>query len=403
MDAITGDMNVETRERIPSSDLDIVAIEALVKPYAGYRMLQATGPAVWLERANAWAVTRYDDVRHVLKSADLFLSSFGTGLNDLSNSVLRGTTASSDGDLHRRFRRTIQTPLMPTPLKALQSTFEDLAREVIAKLPDGEPFEGVHTIAQALPLSIVSNLIGLPEEARRKMLTWGTAAFEAQGPPGDRQLAAFETLKDLVAYANSVDDPEKLKPGSWGQSLYTWAEKTGIPRDKIVSMILDYTVPSLDTTISATGSLLYYLGTNPNQWELLCSDPALIPRAIDEAIRLESPIRWLSRVAGKDTVIGGVGIRAGERVLVFYGAANRDERHWPEPDRFDITRQNHGQLGFGHGEHQCVGMPLARMEIAAILEALIDQIAEMRVLNHTYGDNQSMRALTSLEMSVTRK
>jgi cytochrome P450 len=403
MNVITGDMQVPARERVPSSGLDIAAIEHLKSPYEDYRVLRDTGPAVWLEKANVWAITRYDDVRHVLKSANVFLNGYGSGLNDQSNSVLRGTTQSSDGDLHRRFRRTVQTPLMPTPLKALQGQFEETARNMVAGLPDGERFEGVTSIAHVLPLSIVSNLVGLPEEGRGKMMEWGAAAFEVLGPPSDRQRQAFETLKELVAYANSVDDPDRLKPGSWGQSLYTWVEKTGIPREKVVNMILDYTVPSLDTTISATASLMYYLGTNPDQYQLLRSDPKLITRAIEEAIRLESPARWFSRVAAEDTEIGGTGIRAGERVLIFYGSANRDERRWTDPERFDVTRQNQGQLGFGHGEHQCVGMPLARMEIAAIIEAMIYEIDEIHIHDHAFGDNQAIRALTSLTMSVKRR
>jgi cytochrome P450 len=403
MNAISGLMAIEPRERAPATDYDPFALDALLEPYAGYTMLQDTGPAVWLNKANAWAVSRYKDARYVLKSADLFLSGFGTGLNDQSNAILIGTTQSSDGDLHRRFRRTVQTPLMPSPLKELRPSFEEAAREVVSQLPDGVPFEAVHGLAQALPLSIVSNLVGLPEEGREKMLPWGAAAFEVMGPPGERQQAALGPLQELVAYAMSVDDPEKLKPGSWGQSLYTWAQKTGIPRDKILSMILDYSVPSLDTTISATATLLYYLGNNPDQWQLLRSNPSLIPRAIDEAIRLESPIRCFSRVAAEDTVIEDVEVKAGERVLVLYGAANRDPRQWANADRFDVTRANQGQLGFGHGEHQCVGMPLARMEITAILEAMIDQIETIEVVGHRFAQNQLLRGLDLLNLVVTRR
>jgi cytochrome P450 len=402
MTATFGLIEVESRPRAPESDYDLFSIEALLEPYAGYAMLQDTGAAVWLTKANAWAVSRYKDVRQVLKSANLFVSGYGTGLNDASNAVLRGTTQSSDGDLHRRFRRTVQTPLMPTPLRELKPAIDQAARNVVSQLPDGARFDAMAGLAHILPLSIVSNLVGLPEEGREKMLPWGAAAFEVMGPPSDRQEEALGPLQELVAYAMSVDDPALLKEGSWGQSLYTWAQKTGIPRDKILSMILDYTVPSLDTTISATGTLLYLLGNHPDQWELLRADPSLIPRAIDEAIRLESPIRCFSRVAAEDTQIDDVEIKAGERVLVLYGAANRDPRQWPDPHRFDIQRENQGQLAFGHGEHQCVGMPLARMEITAIMESMVEQIETIKVVKHSFAHNQLLRGLETLELEVTR-
>lgn len=402
MNSTFGQMAVEPRERAPVSDYDLFAPDALLKPYPGYEMLQDLGAAVWLTKANTWAISRYDDVRHVLKSPNLFLSGYGTGLNDASNSVLRGTTQSSDGDLHRRFRRTVQTPLMPAPLRELKPSFEQAAQELVSHLPDGVPFDAMNGLAHILPLSIVSNLVGLPDEGRDKLLPWGAAAFEVMGPPGRRQAAALGPLQELVAYAMSVDDPTLLRPGSWGQSLYTWAEKTGIPRDKILSMILDYSVPSLDTTISATATLLYLLGKYPEQWELLRSNPSLIARAIDEAIRLESPIRCFSRVAAEDTQIDSVEIRAGERVLVLYGAANRDPRRWPDPHWFDIQRNNQAQMGFGHGEHQCVGMPLARMEITAIMESMIQQIRTIKVVNHSFAQNQLLRGLETLELEVTR-
>lgn len=113
MNVITGEMAVPSRHRTPASDYDLIALDALYEPYEGYRRLQGQGAAVWLNMANAWATTRYKDVRYVVKSANLFLSGFGTSLIDQSNSVLRGTTQSSDDDLHWRFRRTVQTPLMP--------------------------------------------------------------------------------------------------------------------------------------------------------------------------------------------------------------------------------------------------------------------------------------------------
>lgn len=393
-----GQMDTPARERTPSSDIDLFAVPSLLDPYADYAALRALGPAVWLTHARAWGVARYDEARAVLRAADVFLSGYGTGLNDQFNSVLRATTQSSDGELHRKLRRTIQTPLMPTPLGALKEMFEAVARDVVAKIPDGATFEAVTGLSQQLPLAIVSNLVGLPEKGREKMLEWAGACFESMGPQGERTRTAFDGLGELVAYAQSVDDPGLLKPGSWGASLYEWAKQNDVPREKCLSMLLDYVVPSLDTTINATSAALYYLSRDPGQWAMLRADRGLIQRAIDEAVRLESPIRCFSRTAGQDAAIGETPIRAGERVLVLYGAANRDERQWQDPGRFDLNRRNQAQVGFGHGEHVCVGMPLAKMEMTALIGAFADRFARIEYEGHRFGTNQYLRGLSELSL-----
>jgi len=393
-----GQMDTAARVRTPSSDIDLFAVSSLLDPYRDYAALRALGPAVWLTGARAWGVTHYDEARTVLRAADVFLSGYGTGLNDQFNGVLRATTQSSDGELHRQLRRTLQTPLMPTPLSALKEMFEAVARDVVAKIPYNAPFEAVTGLSQQLPLAIVSNLVGLPEKGREKMLHWAGACFESMGPESERTQAAFEGLGELVAYAQSVDDPSLLKPGSWGASLYEWAEQNGVPREKCLSMLLDYVVPSLDTTINATSAALYYLSRDPEQWAMLRADRGLIQRAIDEAVRLESPIRCFSRTAGADAVIGETQIRAGERVLVLYGAANRDERQWENPERFHLDRRNQAQVGFGHGEHVCVGMSLAKMEMTALLGAVADRFARLEYKGHRFGTNQYLRGLSELAL-----
>src|SRR5262249_43167748 len=139
-------------------------------------------------------------------------------------------------------------------------------------------------------------------------------------------------------------------------------------------MMNDYMGPSLDTTIFATSNALWLFANNPDQWDILCQNPSMIPNAVNEVIRIESPIQNFSRVLTRDHEVDGTVMPAGARVIVSYGSANRDPRKWDDPDRFDVNRRAMDHLGFGFGIHQCIGNNLARMEISALLKALTKRV-----------------------------
>ncbi|MEU1299206.1 cytochrome P450 [Streptomyces shenzhenensis] len=139
---------------------------------------------------------------------------------------------------------------------------------------------------------------------------------------------------------------------------------------------------------------------NPDQWDLLREDRSLIPHAINESLRLESPVPQFSRVLTEDHEIGGVPLAAGSRVALLYASANRDERHYPNPTRFDITRRPSDHLAFGRGEHVCVGMHLARLEMSALLERLADRVARFEILERRPLINNGLRGLDYLNVAV---
>jgi len=166
-------------------------------------------------------------------------------------------------------------------------------------------------------------------------------------------------------------------------------------------LFIDYLAPSLDTTISAIGNAVWLLATHPDQWRLLRTEPDRIKAACNEVLRVESPISCFSRVAATDAEVGGVAVPAGSRVLVSYASANRDERRWSQPDRFDITRESAGQLAFGHGEHACVGMGLARLELAAVLTALVERVGTISLAGEPVRKpNNLIRSFASLPVEV---
>jgi cytochrome P450 len=162
----------------------------------------------------------------------------------------------------------------------------------------------------------------------------------------------------------------------------------------------DYLGPSLDTTIFAIGSMILLFGQNPEQWELLRHDPSLVANAVNETVRLESPIRGFTRCLTRDHAIGGTSMRRGDRALLLFASANRDERKWDRPEQFDITRKVGEQVGFGYGIHTCAGMHLARLEMQALLRALIPRAHRFNLGPPVYERNNVLRGLRSLPVTI---
>jgi cytochrome P450 len=230
----------------------------------------------------------------------------------------------------------------------------------------------------------VSHLVGLPESGRERMRDWAAATFDALGTMNARAQAAFGPFGEMITYAGAVRRDE-LRPDGWAARLFRAADDGLIEPSDIPAMLIDYIAPSLDTTILGTGHLLYQLGRHPEQWDLVRAHADLIPRAVDEALRYEAPVRAFSRLAAADHDVGGTTIRAGDRVLVIFGSANRDERRYEDPDRFDVTRDAKDHVGFGHGVHRCAGAFLAQLEMQSLLRAMASRVRRIEV-----GDAEPM-------------
>ena len=165
-------------------------------------------------------------------------------------------------------------------------------------------------------------------------------------------------------------------------------------------MMADYLGPSLDTTIFAISTAVWLFANNPEQWDLVREDPLLMPSAVNEVLRYDSPIQGFSRYVARDVNLDGAILPAGSRAIVFYGAANRDERKYPGADRFDVRRRPGDHLGFGAGPHACVGMNLARIEMLALFTALAKRIRRFTILEEEPVLNNVLRGFKTLRVSV---
>ena len=383
-------------------DVDLYSDDVLADPYPHYRALRDLGPAVYCPANDLWAISRYDDVRDSLRDHRTFSSAAGVAANAAMNEASRGTTIASDPPEHDVLRSVIAAPLGIRAVRELEGAIQAEADRLVEGLVARESFDAVHDLARHLPVQIVSELVGLPEEGRQNMLRWAAATFDALGADNDRAKAARPALQEMRHYTLNEAVPGRLKPGSWAARLYEAGDNGIVPRDRCPIMMRDYLGPSLDTTIFAIGNLVWLFGRHPDQWDLLRADHGLIPGAINESIRLESPIRGFTRLVTGDHAIGDVVLPAGSRALVLYASANRDERKWSEPERFDIRRRASDHLGFGNGVHACAGSHLARLEITAILTALLPRVSRFEIGAPVQAFNNLLRGLERLPVTVHR-
>ena len=359
-------------------DIDLFSDDAIRGPHPLYRSVRELAPAVWLPAHSVFALGRFDDVRAALRADSVLVSGRGVALNDFVNGLPTRTTLASDGELHRRRRGVLMKPMMPSALQEVRATIERLALELVECLVARSSFDGIADFARHLPVAVVSHLLGLPEEGRERMLDWAAATFDALGPPNTRAQAAGPALLEMASYAAGALRA-RLDPNGWAARLFTAADEGRLDPEDVAGLLIDYIAPSLDTTILGTGHLLFLLGRHPEQYEKLRANPDMIPGAVHETLRFESPVRAFSRFAAESYSAGDVSIPAGARVLILYGSANRDERRYPEPDRFDITRDARDHLGFGHGVHRCAGGHLAQLELEALLGALVARVERIDV------------------------
>ena len=389
-------MSVGTKP--PVSDVDLFTEEALREPHGIYADLRAQGPVVYLPKQDVYAVTQYEALREVSLNWETFSSARGVGMSDEFNKATEGVLICSDPPEHKVMRKALQRPLMPNRLRDIEPLLRDEAVAIVDQVVSRGTFDAATELAQHLPLTIVSNLVGLGDYGRERMLEWAAASFDALGPMNDRTAAALPKAQEMVEFALAEARPGAIDANGWAAALFDAAEQGELPAEKCPLMMMDYTAPSLDTTILGTGSAIWLFAKHPDQWDRVRADPSLIRHAINEVLRLESPIQRFTRLVTKHHVLQGVEVPAGARVMLLYGSANRDEHKYPHADVFDVTRKPSDQVAFGTGEHACAGMNLARLEIRLLLELLVTRVERFELVSSERLINNLLHGFAKVEV-----
>ncbi|MDR3657367.1 cytochrome P450 [Mycobacterium sp.] len=381
--------------RVPTLSVDLYGNDTLLTPAETYRRIRDAGAAVWLPKNRLWAMGRYRDVRQALADDDTFSSGSGVAANPLTNALTAGITLMSDGDTHVKRRRLLLQSLSAKALSAVEPALGAEAGLLIEELCQQHQFEGVSEFAAHLPVRVVADLVGVDID-HKKMLKYARAAFDVLGPSNRRTAVAFPAGLGFWRYARTLR-PESVKPGGWAESILAAGRDGALSPQEAKAMVIDFVSPSLDTTILASAQLLWSLGTNPDVWQELRRNPDLVPAAASEAVRLGSPVRGFTRRLKQDTEIEGAVLRKGQRVVLLYASANMDETQFAQPEVFSLHRTG-GNLGWGFGAHACVGMHLSKLEMHALLRAMIPNVERIevgqpvRMLSNTLQGFASLRA-----------
>jgi cytochrome P450 len=390
---------------IPHLDIDPFAIAFFDDPYPAHEKMREAGPVVYLEKWKVYGVARYAEVYAVLNDPQTFCSSRGVGLSDFAKEKPwrpPSLILEADPPAHTRTRAVLSKVLSPAVMKRLRDGFMAAAEAKVDELLARGGFDAIADLAEAYPLSVFPDALGLEPDGREHLIPYASLVFNAFGPPNELRQQAIERSAPHQAYVTEQCQRDNLTPGGFGACIHAFADKGDITPGEAPLLVRSLLSAGLDTTVYGIGAAVYCLARFPDQWLRLRQDPSLARNAFEEAVRLESPVQTFFRTTTREVEIGGVRIGEGEKVLMFLAAANRDPRRWEAPDTYDITRKVSGHVGFGAGIHMCVGQLVARLEGEAVLTALARRAGALAIngpVKRRY--NNTLRGLESLPVTLT--
>ena len=397
-------MTVETINGPPISDIDPFCVEFFENPFPAHAALRDAGPVVRLSRYGVWGVARYEQVHAVLNDWQTFCSSRGAGLTDFAKEKPwrpKSLVLETDPPLHDRTRRVLNRVLSAPVMRSLRDRFAAEADRLIDELVDRREFDAIPDLAEAYPLTVFPDAMGMSRENRRFLLPYGNMVFNSFGPQNEFFKAAVADAEPVLAWLQAQMQRDALAPGGFGAAIHAAADTGELTPEETPIVARSLLTAGVDTTVSGIGAAVYCLARFPEQFDRLRADPGLARAAFEEAVRYESPVQTFFRTTTRPVEIGGIELGEGEKVLMFLGAANRDPRQWQRPDDYDIGRKTIGHVGFGSGIHQCVGMLLARLEGECVLSSLARKVRSIAITGPARRRyNNTLRGLSSLPVRV---
>ncbi len=387
---------------MPECSVDPFDPAFLESPDAGHAALRNAGPVVWLPAYGICAVARYAEVREVFTRWEDFSSARGVGMEDFDlhgRFRLPSLILETDPPEHNRARRVLTRVLSPAVVDTLRPHFVAVAEQLVDELLQRRTIDAVPDLAEAYPLRVFPDAIGMRPEGREMLLPHADALFNSFGPRN--QLFAASQANARFDWVQEQGRRHNLSDDGLGARVHEEAAAAGYSGEDAGKLVRSLLQAGLDTTINGLSAAIYCLERFPDQWQKLRAEPKQARRAFEEAVRLESPVQTFFRTAAHDTEIGSLPVRAGDKVLMFLGAANRDPRAWSDPERYDLVRDNSAQLGFGSGIHSCVGRILSKLEADAILQTLAKRVKSIRSTAEPRRRlNNTIRGFASLPMEL---
>ena len=380
-------MHAKSSSAIPLHSPDFYAGD----PYPGYRELRATAPVCWNDVTKFWALLKYEDIRFVSSSPALFTSTKGITIPDpaMPSPVQEGNLIFSDPPRHRQLRKLINSGFTRRRVAVLEPKIRQIVRGILDGIEPGSVHEFAEEIAAPLPTRMIAELIGAPPDDWEQFRAWSDAATGTADP--EIELDSFVAMGQLFEYFQKLIAARRAEPRDDLLSVLAEAEidEHRLTDEDLLNFAFLLLVAGNETTrnLIALGTLA--LISHPDQRRLLVENPALIPGAVEEMLRWNSPVVHMARTAVADVEIRGQRIAEGDVVVMLYGSANRDEDVFgSDSEEFKVTRHPNPHIAFGCGEHSCVGAQLARLEATVMFEELLGRFPKLELV----GDVDRMRA-----------
>lgn len=389
--------------------------EIRANPYPTYSRLREERPVFHYEPVDVWFLGRYDDVSAAYRNPRVFSSqTIGGRLGSYAASddadvrtvaeMLIRAFLFTDPPSHTRLRSLINRAFTLKAVERMRPRVQELTRQLLDEARDvGGSFDFIASFAAPLPLYVIAEMLGIPNEDQKQFKFWSDEAFKVIDPglKEDDRLASFRHTADLADYL--TDAAARRTADAEGDLLSalvaaSHAEQGDLTPDELVSMVLVLLTAGNETTTSLLGHSLNVLLGTEQQVAALAVDDALIRTSLEEVLRCEPPLQFSSRVVTEDVELHGCRIPAGSLVALLIAAANRDPRHFDRPDTFNAGRSPNQHLTFGSGIHFCLGAPLARMEAQVAIRTIAREYPELRAVPGDGHINQNLlaRGFTSL-------
>jgi len=389
--------------------------KVLANPYPLYRRLQTETPVYWDPYLHAWVVTRYADVITVLHhfsanrtpTPEQFAALGLAELGPVSQMMVKQMLFMDAPD-HTRLRSLASTAFTPARVEVLRSHIRGIVDRLLALLLERGRMDLIDDLAAPLPAIVTAEMLGVPTNDADKLKSWSADFAEVLGNfqhNPDRASRTLKCVEEMRIYFREAMQRLRVEPREGLIYSLMTAEIDGdrLTEEEIIANSIVTMVGGQETTTNLIGNGVLALLRNPDQLEKLKADLSLIPSAIEELLRYESPSQHTARIAPNDAEMGGKLIRKGQAVIAVMGAGNRDPERFPNPDRLDITRTDNRHLAFGWASHFCFGAPLARIEGQIALEAIVTRLANLTLESEdlVWRDNLGLRGLKALPVTFT--
>lgn len=395
--------------------MDLFDPATIARPHPFYARLREEAPVIFSEQLQGWVLTRYDDVRRVLRDADRYSS--------IRQPVLRGrrdvhveevappgtlTMLGADRPDHTRLRKLLAIDFTPRRIERMQPRIDAVTRALLADLPTDQPFDVAECLAVPLPVTIIAELLGVPPEMGPQFKAWSDAATEPVRPDATDEEVRTRNAR-IVAFreylTEQIDRRHRHPTDDFiGRLVAAHDDDSRLTDDELLAAVNLLLLAGNETTTNLISNATLALTRFPGQARLLREDPTLLDNAVEEFLRYDGSVQFTTRRALDDDVFHGQKIAAGDNVIVVLASANRDPRAFDSPDELNVRREIRRHLAFGDWIHICLGQFLARMETRAAIAGLLDVFPELNLAVPedaiAYGANFNLRGPKHLLISA---